>query len=415
MFIRCLTGSNGFNLSKEVKGEETGSKHDRSKRKLEVKLEELEQENKKYKMKSGDEEKGDLDEEREDEEGGDKANQDRKPETMTSVEVKTEEKQKSSKGPFTCEKCGKVFKERRVLKEHENLHSEPKFECMEGCGKKFHTKSNMRVHADVVHLKKKNIPCEICGKMFYNVSLLKVHKETHSAYKLTCRHCPATFSASKTLRNHIRTKHTTEENVPKCYICHKSLASDLVLRNHIARVHFHEKNCVCAHCGKSFFEKSELNSHLATHNPSQNVTCEICSARFKNKRNLSSHMKSKHGDAERKHVCDLCGKSFFKTYHLNRHLDGHKQKTCFCKICEKGFGSEAKVREHHRKVHERKAKKKEGCCTGCGKRISDMLDLEEHNRTCIVINSSSPRIQNNVDHTGLLHWNLNEGELKPTT
>ena len=40
-----------------------------------------------------------------------------------------------------------------------------------------------------------------------------------------------------------------------------------------------------------------------------------------------------------------------------RHLDGHKQKTCFCKICEKGFGSEAKVREHHRKVHERKAKK----------------------------------------------------------
>ena len=29
-------------------------------------------------------------------------------------------------GPFTCDKCGKVFKERRVLKEHENLHSEPK-------------------------------------------------------------------------------------------------------------------------------------------------------------------------------------------------------------------------------------------------------------------------------------------------
>ena len=38
-------------------------------------------------------------------------------------------------------------------------------------------------------------------------------------------------------------------------------------------------------------------------------------------------------------------------------MDGHKQKTCFCKICEKGFGSEAKVREHHRKVHERKTKK----------------------------------------------------------
>ena len=33
-------------------------------------------------------------------------------------------------------------------------------------------------------------------------------------------------------------------------------------------------------------------------------------------------MKSKHGDAERKHVCDLCGKSFFKTYHLNRFHHG---------------------------------------------------------------------------------------------
>ena len=33
------------------------------------------------------------------------------------------------KGPFPCAKCGKQFKVWRILKEHENLHSEPKFEC----------------------------------------------------------------------------------------------------------------------------------------------------------------------------------------------------------------------------------------------------------------------------------------------
>ena len=63
-----------------------------------------------------------------------------------------------SKGPFTCTVCGKEFKLRRILKEHENLHSEPRFECSEElkgtvCGKRFHTRSNLRAHVDVVHLK----------------------------------------------------------------------------------------------------------------------------------------------------------------------------------------------------------------------------------------------------------------------
>ena len=80
------------------------------------------------------------------------------PATLNTQPVSVSTRAVKSKGPFTCTVCGKEFKVRRILKEHENLHSEPRFECSEElkgtvCGKRFHTRSNLRAHVDVVHLK----------------------------------------------------------------------------------------------------------------------------------------------------------------------------------------------------------------------------------------------------------------------
>ena len=92
----------------------------------------------------------------------------------TSSEKKAESSQPEKKGNHTCDKCGKTFKLVRVLKEHMNIHGEPKFHCdFKDCNRKFHLKANLKAHRDVVHLKCKTIPCEICGKMFYNQANLR--------------------------------------------------------------------------------------------------------------------------------------------------------------------------------------------------------------------------------------------------
>jgi len=320
---------------------------DRKRSKVEVKMEEQDLEKLKTKLKKILEDKQET--------------KDDKAAATSSIQPK-ETKPKKQKGPFACAKCGKLFKVWRILKEHENLHAEPKFKCsIEGCVKKFHTKSNLKSHVDVVHHKKKDLPCEVCGKLFYNASLLKAHSETHNPDKLYCSHCPAAFASTKTLKIHIRTKHTTEENVPKCYICQKTLASENVLRQHIARVHFHEKNFVCVHCGKAFYENTELKAHLATHAPpnqNENISCQMCETKFKNQKNLRSHIKTVHGNLEKKHVCHLCGKPFTNRYRLNRHMDGHRQKTVACVVCNKNFSSEERVNEHNKKVHQKWKKDK---------------------------------------------------------
>jgi len=400
--LRCIAGNDAVEkLKKEdrvlkgedriedklPKGEEVTFKgEDRKRSKVEIKLEELEMEKGKQQQQHQKQQQS--------------INDDNKTSLMVSATLATDLQPVSvstravkSKGPFTCTVCGKEFKVRRILKEHENLHSEPRFECSEElkgtvCGKRFHTRSNLRAHVDVVHLKKKNISCEICGKRFYNASLLKTHKETHSTEKLSCPHCPSTFAGSKSLRTHIRTQHTSEENVPTCNICQKTFSDEQSLKQHIARVHYHEKNHECHLCGKGFFERNELKVHLVTHAAGgSKLTCGTCLTTFKNKKNLLNHIRNKHeGSLQRKHVCHQCGKAFFFSYHLNRHMDGHKSKTCFCQICKKGFGSEAKVKDHHNKVHankgRRSAKKTESCNT-CGKKFNGTTgEAEDHARIC---------------------------------
>jgi hypothetical protein len=61
--------------------------------------------------------------------------------------------------------------------------------------------------------------------------------------------------------------------------------------------------------------------HMSVHRSSvRSLPCELCKHLFKNTKSLFAHYKEKHTDRERKHVCDLCGKSFRDGYHLGRKV-----------------------------------------------------------------------------------------------
>jgi hypothetical protein len=170
---------------------------------------------------------------------------------------------KSEVGAFKCSTCDKVFRVRRVLNMHEQIHREPRLACPEpGCTRRFRKRFNLKAHVDVVHRNAKHFPCELCGKQFYNESKLKAHAVCHSADKFICQHCPSIFAAAKSLRSHIRSHHSTEEMVPRCVTCGKVFSTEMNLRSHVSRVHLKEKRCECPTCGKLFFENRQLGNSI---------------------------------------------------------------------------------------------------------------------------------------------------------
>ena len=76
-----------------------------------------------------------------------------------------------------------------------------------------------------------------------------------------------------------------------------------------------EKKFVCPECGKSFFEKAQLEAHLSSHNVRENeYQCDVCKLKFKSKKTLYYHKKRTHNPDNKIHICYQCGKSYG---HLN--------------------------------------------------------------------------------------------------
>jgi len=303
-------------------------------------------------------------------------------ENIQNKDDKDEESTKKSRNPHTCNTCGKTFKLGRILKEHMNLHNDPLYSCeYSECKRKFHLKANLKAHIDVVHLKKKKIPCLVCGKFFYNQSTLRSHMEHHNTDRHVCEHCSSCFSSSKSLKDHIKFKHSNPDFLPKCTICHKTYSTPQNLKSHFSRVHMQEKKHVCSNCGKAFFEKSELDFHISSHNPiDRNIECDVCKLFFKNKKTLYYHKQRTHDPKKKIHICYQCGKSYSDSHYLNRHLESHGQKSSYCKTCGKAFQSDEKVKAHQRKVHEkwRKSEEYDKPCILCVKKFLNFGSMKRH-------------------------------------
>uniref|UniRef100_A0A8D8WMN2 Zinc finger protein 569 n=1 Tax=Cacopsylla melanoneura TaxID=428564 RepID=A0A8D8WMN2_9HEMI len=177
--------------------------------------------------------------------------------------------------------CGNQFTRKNTLQNHMMIHSTEKpFSC-EDCGKSFKQNKYLNLHRRYMHdnnLEGPPFVCDICNKEFAKITTMYVHKKRHSpGYR---------EKMNNYIRNYMRNK------APEmCPIC-----GDLVrcVTSHMKQ---HTEKFECNQCGKVFARKDGLECHMRTHTGERPYECPLCGRRFK-----------QMGD-QKKHTRNVCSKT----------------------------------------------------------------------------------------------------------
>ena len=204
--------------------------------------------------------------------------------------------------------------------------------------------------------------CNLCDKKFAENAYLRNHiRERHENENNYCEICRKSFATPSNLKNHM--KFWCQSAKIQCHLCEKWLkGKSNDLNRHMLRKHSDiSKNLKCNHCDKKFSEKAYLNNHIREMHEKQLHLhqCELCEKSFAAPSKLKDHMKSLHQKAQIQ--CNLCG-TWLKEFSgsLKRHMlrTHHNSigKNLKCNLCSKKFAERAYLRQHIRKMHEKKHK-----------------------------------------------------------
>ena len=127
----------------------------------------------------------------------------------------------------TCSLCQKVFLTRHIKMMHERNHcktSKGEFSC-EKCGMNFTTKLHMINHHNADH---GNFSCKNCDKVFFLKIDLNVHSKTHGKVKRK-KHRQTSDVEPETVKK--------AETIKTCKYCSVQIRSNQDLRKHVSRLH----------------------------------------------------------------------------------------------------------------------------------------------------------------------------------
>ncbi|XP_067636557.1 zinc finger protein 737-like isoform X2 [Eurosta solidaginis] len=167
-----------------------------------------------------------------------------------------------------CRFCPLAFRFASELRIHSTTHKEEDPETRERNMKalmEIEAKLKQQALKRNKNIRDKNgqYSCDICGKHFKEKWVLKQHKRIHSGEKPhKCDFCEKRFSRATFLREHLRTH--TGENPFKCKYCERCFTTKHLLNEHL-RIHLGDNIHRCESCPLAFHLASELRLHSTTH------------------------------------------------------------------------------------------------------------------------------------------------------
>ncbi|XP_037044566.1 zinc finger protein 287-like [Bradysia coprophila] len=239
---------------------------------------------------------------------------------------------------MNCSTCNKEFFTRKQFTAHMRRHDRSKWKSCPICHK---TYDNVKRHMNGKHFNIKNHICDICGSAFKQWTSLKEHIESrHTSQEFFCEICQngKGFRSKEYLKRHFAKVHNKG---------HTKVPAKVYPRKYISKplLPFYE----CNSCHEKLPTRYALRKHVALrHRHNVQFSCNMCDKRFALKSSLAVHAKLHAGKL---HICHECGQSFNHENYLTKHLARHKNKKRKCTMCEKEYVQNVDLRLHMNKVH----------------------------------------------------------------
>jgi uncharacterized Zn-finger protein len=210
----------------------------------------------------------------------------------------------------------------------------------------------------------------------YNTKKFKHLKRTGDG-KIICEYCEKPIIKTY-YQNHIQRLHLNVKNFT-CDACGKEFFKKSSLVSHM-HLHLNSRPFHCPHegCPKAFLSSTALGTHVRFHHTSFNeYVCVTCGKGYKQKRLLEEHVRSKH-TGERIFKCnfDGCESAYFSMSAVRKHLKSHEVESVTCEMCGKVYKGLSSLKAHVRLSHS----KIELFCDfeGCGKKFGSRCFLRNH-------------------------------------
>ncbi|KAG5684022.1 hypothetical protein PVAND_013275 [Polypedilum vanderplanki] len=253
---------------------------------------------------------------------------------------------------YICVICSATFKIHDEMNEHmKNFHDQHTDHICQLCPDTSGPLNEIIKHGRY-HDENVTYRCCVCEKTFPNGDEIIMHLLRHADYKpFACEHegCGKTFFDKYKLRQHMQ-KH--DPSAVKCYICQfcqRSFAQLDYLNCHIRRKHSQIKPYSCTFCPKHFAFLHDLNLHLSHHTGNKKHICQICEASFTKAWSLKQHL-TIHEVNSSNLQCEVCGFLASTKSEMETHLASHND-SYICTECNLELTSEESLKNHMEEAH----------------------------------------------------------------
>ncbi|XP_074038137.1 zinc finger protein jim isoform X1 [Leptinotarsa decemlineata] len=325
---------------------------------------------------------------------------------------------------FKCLTCGKDFKQKSTLLQHERIHTDSRpYGCPE-CGKRFRQQSHLTQHLRI-HANEKPYACVYCERTFRQRAILNQHLRIHSdvsphlvfknginptlwpqdvpfppdegkeevqstygdgdnSDRASCfspngmpggLQYPAYFKDGKGMNHAVFGPGGTNFGALQ-YLKQQQPGKiglpDVIQHGRSAGMPLYVR---CPICQKEFKQKSTLLQHGCIHIESRPYPCPECGKRFRQQSHLTQHLRI-HTN-EKPYGCVYCGRNFRQRTILNQHLRIHTgEKPYKCAQCGKDFRQKA-ILDQHTRTHQGD---RPFCCPmpNCRRRFATEPEVKKH-------------------------------------